>query len=51
MLALLAAVAALVATLLLFIAHADVPSILLTLALAFLSLHLAYPWTPWRRTA
>lgn len=51
MLAVLAAVAFLVAALLVFLAAAGLPTViaLIALGLGLLALHMAYPWTPWRR--
>ena len=53
MLAVLAAVAFLVAALLVFLSAAGLPTVvaIACVGLFFLALHVAYPWTPWRRTA
>lgn len=53
MLAILAAVLFLVTALLLFISAPGLPLVLGLLAtgLALVALHIAYPWTPWRRAA
>jgi fatty acid desaturase len=53
MLAVLAAVAFLVAALLVFLSAAGLPTVvaLIAVGLGMLALHMAYPWTPWRRAA